>query len=186
MVANTSLNLSLDEFLSLQEERWGELPEYPYEFQHGEFIKLQENLENSEIASTIMQALVHAGIDHRLIKLSSCQIEVSGGTRRPDLLLLAQRRKGRSLIRMDEPTPPLAVEVISPSSATTDREDKLQEYLARGIPEYWIIDPAHQTVTLNVLQGDRYEATDVTEPDDIIPSTVVPGLSLRVRDLFDD
>jgi Uma2 family endonuclease len=34
----------------------------------------------------------------------------------------------------------LVVEVISPSSARTDRLRKRQLYLERGAPEYWIVD----------------------------------------------
>ena len=36
---------------------------------------------------------------------------------------------------------PLVVEIVSPSSATEDYADKLKEYQALGVPEYWVIDP---------------------------------------------
>jgi len=182
---NTTLNLSLDEFLNLPEQRWQELPDYPYEFRDGEFIELQENLENSEVADIIRQVLINAGEDTREIKTSSCQIEVPDGTRRPDLMLLAQRRKGRSIIRLDEPTPRLVVEVVSPKSVQADYVEKLAEYESRGIPEYWIVNPKTQSITLNMLQGDRYQSIELSHPDDVIVSRAVPKVSMRLGDLFD-
>lgn len=35
---------------------------------------------------------------------------------------------------------PLVVGIVSPSSATEDYTDKLREYEALGIPEYWTVD----------------------------------------------
>lgn len=35
----------------------------------------------------------------------------------------------------------LVVEVVSESTATTDYREKVSEYQAIGIPEYWIVDP---------------------------------------------
>ncbi|MEM7771023.1 MAG: Uma2 family endonuclease [Cyanobacteria bacterium P01_A01_bin.37] len=182
---NTALNLSLEEFLNLPEQRWQELPDYPYEFQEGEFIELQENLEHSEIADIIRQVLITAGEDTREIKTSSCQLEVSGGTRRPDLMLLANRRKGRSIIRFAEPTPRLVVEVVSPKSAKIDYEEKRTEYEARGIPEYWIVDPKAQSITINILVGSTYRETKLTHPDDAIVSQAVPEVSMQLGELFE-
>ena len=34
----------------------------------------------------------------------------------------------------------LAVEILSPSSARTDRQDKLRLYQREAVPEYWIVD----------------------------------------------
>jgi len=40
----------------------------------------------------------------------------------------------------------LAVEVLSPSTARTDRFLKRREYQRRGVSEYWIIDPRGRSV----------------------------------------
>src|SRR5688572_15889011 len=34
----------------------------------------------------------------------------------------------------------LAVEVLSPTTARTDREEKLELYREKAVPEYWIVD----------------------------------------------
>jgi Uma2 family endonuclease len=50
----------------------------------------------------------------------------------------------------------LVVEIVSPSSKTTDREVKKKLYAYAGIPAYWIIDTlaAHITLTQYLLGSD--------------------------------
>jgi len=54
----------------------------------------------------------------------------------------------RSLILMDMPPPLLVVEIVSPSQENRDYRYKRSEYAARGIAEYWIVDPIAQKVTI--------------------------------------
>ena len=54
----------------------------------------------------------------------------------------------RSLILMDMPPPLLVVEVVSPNQENRDYRYKRSEYAARGIAEYWIVDPIAQKVTI--------------------------------------
>lgn len=71
----------------------------------------------------------------------------------------------------------LAVEVISPSSARTDRVTKRDFYLAAGVPEYWIIDldarvverwtPARQTPALERARFDWSPSPDATLTIDV-------------------
>src|SRR5260370_30832533 len=42
----------------------------------------------------------------------------------------------------------IAIEVVSPSSRKRDYQEKPQEYLDRGIKEYWIVDADKQKVTI--------------------------------------
>jgi len=48
------------------------------------------------------------------------------------------------------PPPDVVVEVVSPGTKNRDRDyrHKRIEYAAREIPEYWIIDPEKQKITL--------------------------------------
>ncbi len=54
-----------------------------------------------------------------------------------------------------------AVEVISPSSRLYDREVKRGAYLALGVDEYWIVDPADCSV--ETWSRNRADALRVTE-----------------------
>jgi Uma2 family endonuclease len=90
------------------------------------------------------------------------------------------RRDREQIIRQTVLTAPpdLALEVISPDSRTRDRDDKLAEYEAFGIAEYWIIDPMNEQVEVHVLNADKkYELLAPREGE--LHSTVVPGFWIR-------
>ena len=51
----------------------------------------------------------------------------------------------------------LVVEIVSPGSEGVDTVTKRSEYVAAGIPQYWVVDQdAAQTVTMHGLEGDHY------------------------------
>lgn len=65
----------------------------------------------------------------------------------PDVLALPLLPNGRLAERFEDVGAlGLAVEVLSPSTARTDRFTKRREYQRRGVPEYWIIDPIGRSV----------------------------------------
>ena len=68
---------------------------------------------------------------------------------RPDVVLIHEEGACRSPVLPGDV--PLVVEVISKSSRTSDREDKLKKYAYAGIPSYWIIDPLAERVTFTQL-----------------------------------
>lgn len=51
----------------------------------------------------------------------------------------------------------LVIEVLSPSTARTDRTTKRRRYQRAGIPEYWIVDPDSRTVERWRPADDRPE-----------------------------
>ncbi len=65
--------------------------------------------------------------------------------------------------------PKLVVEVVSPGEINRKRdyEQKPREYQRLGIPEYWIVDPQRQIVTLLTLFEGLYEETEYQENDPI-------------------
>ena len=59
----------------------------------------------------------------------------------PDLFVLAiHQRRASDVTWKDAPTPLLAVEILSPSTAARDRGTKRRLYLEAGVEEYWIAD----------------------------------------------
>ncbi len=66
-----------------------------------------------------------------------------------------------ALLRAMHPAPLIVIEVVSPGEPGSDNYDrdyieKRSEYAARGIPEYWLIDPARQVVLVLTLQNGTY------------------------------
>ncbi|MFM7527896.1 MAG: Uma2 family endonuclease [Nodosilinea sp.] len=144
---------SFEEYLAATES----LPEGLYEYWDGELIPLiTESGDNDQIANLLFLLLVQAGIPYRLIKPGRCEIQVIGRprTRFPDLVLLRDEHpellSQRNTITRQMPPPRLVVEVLNPGKANRDRDliDKRQQYAEIDIPEYWLIDPDQQTITL--------------------------------------
>lgn len=55
------------------------------------------------------------------------------------------------------PPPLLVVEVVSPGQENRDYRYKRSEYAARGIAEYWIVDPMQQRVMVLEWVEGLYE-----------------------------
>ncbi len=76
------------------------------------------------------------------------------------------------------PTPTVVVEVLSPTTARRDREQKTRLYLAAGVPAVWLIDPATATIEVHTPGGVTRHAADETAT-----SAAIPEFSTSVRDL---
>jgi Uma2 family endonuclease len=64
----------------------------------------------------------------------------------PDVMALRDEASYTSPVSPDDVL--LVVEIISKSSKTTDRNRKLEWYAEMGIPNYWVVDPLGERVTL--------------------------------------
>lgn len=106
----------------------------------------------------------------------------------PDLFYIAAETKAYSDPQYPQykSTADLVIEVISPGSAIYDRNTKADTYAALGIKELWLVDEASGIIEVRVLKGDRYAPSVVHERDDHLKSVVLPGLDLRVGDVFVD
>jgi Uma2 family endonuclease len=71
----------------------------------------------------------------------------------PEHLSLTQKRL---TITLEMPPPQMVAEVMSPGKQNRERDliFKRGQYAARGIPEYWLITPESQSVTVLKLQDD--------------------------------
>ena len=83
------------------------------------------------------------------------------------------------------PPPVLVVEVVSPGPQNRDRDYRYKrtEYAARGIAEYWIVDPELQQVTVCLWVNGQYEDTVYTG-DTPIQSTIALGSPLSASQIM--
>jgi Uma2 family endonuclease len=94
----------------------------------------------------------------------------------PDVLVL-EKPLGRKAARV--PIPLLVAEVLSPSTAFRDRQQKRRIYLDAGVAEVWIVDPEAKRIEVHTRDGRR--AADGAET---VASEVVPGFALSPDDVF--
>jgi Uma2 family endonuclease len=75
--------------------------------------------------------------------------------------------------------PDLVVEVLSPATRENDLGPKRRQYVAAGVPELWLVDPAERTVLVVRGDGERRlgEAAELRSPQ-------LPGFGLPVSALL--
>jgi Uma2 family endonuclease len=76
--------------------------------------------------------------------------------------------------------PDLAIEVVSPSDAYAEVQDKVLDWLAAGTRMVVVVDPGKRVVSVH----RAHEATVLTESEVLSGADVVPGWSVPVKDLF--
>ena len=104
--------------------------------------------------------------------------------REPDLVLLLDAHDPRNQeafwLGAD-----LVVEIVSPDNPTRDTVEKRQDYAAAGIGEYWIVNPADETITVLGLDGSTYTEHGVFARGTSVRSALLPGFQVSVADTFD-
>jgi Uma2 family endonuclease len=179
--------MTLEEFLAYDDGT-----DNLYELENGELISMPaESDVNQRIASFLFAFFLGFGIPSYRLRIVT-EVAVSGSRvsmRIPDLLVLSEdlaiEMKGttRAIVLMDMPPPLLAIEVVSPNQENRDYRYKRTEYAARGIAEYWIVDPIkEQVMVLEWVEG-LYEE-QVFNGDNLIVSTVLGDLTLTVDQVF--
>jgi len=94
----------------------------------------------------------------------------------PDLVYLDAQRQPAISGRGIEGPPTLVVEILSPSTAQTDRGAKRQLYARYGVPYYWIADPDARTIEAYRLTGGAYQLAQKMEGEG--PITLPPFTDL--------
>lgn len=155
------------------------------EWVDGEVIELtppgQRHQEISILLATLLNFYVHA-LDLGRVISAPFEVKLRGGRsyREPDLIFVAADHLDRfDGQRLDGPAD-LLLEIISSDSVSRDRRDKLAEYAASGVPEYWIVDPRpdHPVLTGHSLSDDGYYRTIPSDNAGRLFSTVVSGFFL--------
>ena len=98
--------------------------------------------------------------------------------REPDVLVVLNEHADRIKRNQIEGPADIVVEIVSPESSKRDRGDKLVEYEAAGVPEYWLFDPLRSEAVIWEMGDDhRYHRRPLDEVGRIT-SGVLPGFAL--------
>ena len=107
-----------------------------------------------------------------------------GKFREPDLAALRSRSDPRNEPRYWLGADVVA-EVVSPDDPARDLVAKPIDYAEARIPEYWIVDPRVETVTVLTLAGEAYVEHGVFSRGDTATSPLLDGFAVDVTALFD-
>ena len=95
----------------------------------------------------------------------------------PDLMVVRTHDLGNLRERRLFGVPALIVEILSPSNAELDTQEKLAAYARAGVPEYWIVRPAERDVlvygTPDSARG-QYLESDHIAPQGELRSRTLP------------
>jgi Uma2 family endonuclease len=101
--------------------------------------------------------------------------------REPDVMVVLNAHQDRVRPNYLDGAADVVMEIVSPESSRRDRGDKLSEYEAAAIPEYWLIDPLRTEAVVYALGDDgRYHPVPI-RPDGRIESRLLPGFRLPVE-----
>jgi Uma2 family endonuclease len=104
--------------------------------------------------------------------------------REPDVLLVKDANDRRAQNRFWTGAD-LVVEVVSEDDPERDLVEKRADYAEGGIPEYWIVNPLDETITVLKLDGGAYTEHGVFGRGSDATSAALPGFGVRVDRVFD-
>ena len=137
-----------------------------------------------ELARRLARFIEERGLGELFI--APCDVYLSEtNVVQPDLLFVSRERE--YLLNDGEKVrgaPDLVIEILSPSSAETDRGAKRDLYGAHGVAEYWLIDPIAETVSIHRQRGGVLAATNTFGRQGTLRSPLLAGLELHLDDIF--
>jgi Uma2 family endonuclease len=79
--------------------------------------------------------------------------------------------------------PDFIIEILSPSNKKWDYLIKQKIYQEAGVREYWIVDPAEETVNVFLLSDGQYSGRPYGD-DAVIPVATLPGCAINLPEIF--
>ena len=192
-VTQPKFKLTFEEYLDYDDGT-----ETRYELVDGELVALPPESEpNIRIADYLFLILATLKVvAFYRVKAHSCEIHVpvlrpgQPQNRYPDLVILQEEHialtRKRLTVTLDMPPPDLVMEVVSPGKVNRNRDyiTKQEQYAARGILEYWIVDPNDQVVVVLRLEAGAYLEVGRFQGNEQITSLGFPELELTAEQVL--
>jgi Uma2 family endonuclease len=171
---------TVDDYMRLPEGTRAELIE-------GElYLSPSPKIRHQRVVSNLHLALRQFAQAKKLGEIDVAPLDVhlpSGDVVQPDVIFVSEARRG-ILVDWIRGVPDLLVEVISPENSERDRIVKRHLYEQNGVRAYWLADPEARSVEVLKLSGPPYTPAGYFEAEDRVTSSVLPGLSLSVTEVF--
>jgi Uma2 family endonuclease len=105
----------------------------------------------------------------------------------PDLLYMSNARAAEIETTANiRGVPELVVEIGSPGTRRRDETTKRTLYERTGVSEYWVVDPELEVIRVYRRDGERFARPHElsAEAGDVLTTPLLPGLELRLDDIF--
>ena len=184
-MSKTPVKLTLEEY-----KTYTDGTDKRYELEDGALLEMPPATGKHEAIVTLLLIYFYSEIQKRGLALqvrpSGTEVQTTNEqSRRPDICIITneQAQSIENVSAIIQTPPPLVVEVVSPESIDRDYNRKTLEYAAVGIPEYWIVDPLANQVTVCLLNQDIYQRTVYAANQQIV-SKLLPELQLTTPQIL--
>jgi Uma2 family endonuclease len=164
-----------------------------YELTYGDLIEVPPESDRNVLISRVLDRALSDIVGFQRVRTHQLAVEVMGQpkNRFPDLTVLRPEHLeqlqalGQSAITLEMAPPLLVVEVVSSGADSRRRDyfDKRNQYEWRGIPEYWIVDPQEECVTMLAMVEDVYAET-VFNIGEAVVLPMFPQWQLTVEEML--
>jgi Uma2 family endonuclease len=173
-------------------EEYRRLPEGPpyYELEEGELIEMPRPRRIHQAIIKKLLVVLDNYLTQNPIGDVWSEVEVVLSPTRvyvPDVSFLLTENMSRFGSDDDvaiQGSPDLAVEIVSPSTASRDRSKKLRAYYQAGVPWYWLVESDTLVITEYRYTADGYLVNQTAAATDEFAPTLFPNLTFRMADLL--
>jgi Uma2 family endonuclease len=109
------------------------------------------------------------GYTEQRIRLSASRVRI------PDFCVLLREQPDEDVV---EVPPFICVEILSPDDSVSGMIERLEDYLAFGVPNVWLIDPRRE-------RSYFATSTGLMDAHDNLLHTANPGITVPVAELFE-
>jgi Uma2 family endonuclease len=102
----------------------------------------------------------------------------------PDIVFISRARAAILQPAEIQGAPDLVVEILSPSTEDRDRGFKRRLYGRYGVLEYWIVDPAGETVEVIRARDDQFNTASTYGMGDTFTTPLLQGLIISLKEIF--
>jgi Uma2 family endonuclease len=176
--------------------RWSEEDYLAFETEHPrielidgflEVLPLGTNRHQAALEAILLLLKAYGRPTRGVARVAGGRLRLRPGLiREPDVMYLAGDRRGH-ITEEFWTHADLVVDVLSPGATNEvrDRVTKRREYAEAKIPEYWIVDPEAQRITVLTLATDGYEERATLSRGEVLRAATLPGLTVDVGEIFD-
>jgi Uma2 family endonuclease len=172
-------SLTIDDFEKLPDE----LAHY-HELVDGELVDVSGNTANHNALRDLLIAMLLFHVrDNKLGRvLSEQEYKFEGNAHGPDISLFGLQKAPlyNGSLRVQRFVPDLAIEIVSENDTFKKLLTKVDRYRKCGVKEAWILDIDSRKAFLFSEKRDA-----VLREDQPFASSLIPGFSIRLGDLFD-
>jgi Uma2 family endonuclease len=135
---------------------------------------------HSEIVDILMERLVRGLEGHARVRIQHPFLAADDSEPEPDVAVVALGRYAEK-----HPDQAFLIIEVADTSLKYDRETKSALYALSGVPEYWVVDVAGQTVDVYTEPaGGQYQRTRRVEVDGALRPTAFPQFVIALREVF--